>query len=237
MKIAAFIFARGGSKGLPGKNIKIFAGKPLIAWAIQHALGVKGVTQVYVSTDCQDIAEIAKQYGAQVPFMRPKELSTDHSPEWDSWRHALNYFIGMKGYAPDVFLSIPVTSPLRYISDIEKCLLTFVENNSDAVIAVTEPHRNPYFNMVKIEPKGTCVPVLDTKKNITRRQDADQVFDMTTVAYALKPSFILNSSHLFDGVVHCVEVPAERSIDIDTLLDFDIAEFIYIRRAYKLDNI
>jgi N-acylneuraminate cytidylyltransferase len=92
MKVAAFIFARGGSKGLPGKNIREFGGKPLIAWSIEQALEAQEIDQVFVSTDSLEIAEIALRYGAQVPFLRPAELASDHSPEWLAWQHGLKYF-------------------------------------------------------------------------------------------------------------------------------------------------
>ena len=91
MNIIAFVFARGGSKGLPGKNIKILNGKPLIAWSIEHAKKVNRIGKVIVSTDSDEIARIAKEYGAEVPFMRPLELATDESPEWLSWQHGLKY--------------------------------------------------------------------------------------------------------------------------------------------------
>ena len=91
MKAVAFIFARGGSKGLPGKNVRLLDGKPLIAWSIEHARAVKRIERVIVSTDSQEIANVARQFGAEVPFIRPKEFALDDSPEWIAWQHALNY--------------------------------------------------------------------------------------------------------------------------------------------------
>ena len=102
MKAVAVIFARGGSKGLPGKNIRPLAGKPLIAWAIEHALAVKRIDRVIVSTDSEEIAAVAREYGAEVPFLRPAELARDDSPEWLAWRHALNYFLNVDGVLPEV---------------------------------------------------------------------------------------------------------------------------------------
>jgi CMP-N-acetylneuraminic acid synthetase len=233
MKIATFIFARGGSKGIPKKNIKIFCGKPLIAWSIEQALGVRGVDEVFVSTDSQEIASVAKYYGAKVPFIRPVELSGDQSPEWAAWQHALNFFKIEKGFMPDAFLSIPTTSPLRAISDIENCLLKFEECNPDAVITITNSHRNPFFNMVKIDDNGACLPVSRADSSITRRQDATVVFDMTTVAYVVKPRFICESEHLFNGNVQAVHIPPDRALDIDTLFDFEIAEFLFKKKKLK----
>lgn len=237
MKIAAFIFARGGSKGLPGKNIKSFCGKPLIAWSIEQALTVEGVEQVFVSTDSLEIAAVAKEFGAQIPFIRPADLAGDTSPEWNAWRHALNYYEEFTGALPEIFLSVPATSPLRISSDIGRALDEFKKGDVDAVITVTEAHRSPFFNMIKVDDDAYCQPVIRLGKTLDRRQDALPVYDMTTVAYALRPEFIRTSDSLFEGRVRAVHVPVERSIDIDTLFDFEIAEFLYNKRANNNVNI
>ena len=124
MNIIAFIFARGGSKGVPRKNIRNFNGKPLIAWSIEQALAVQRVSKVVVSTDSLEIAEIAKKYGADVPFIRPTELSGDDSSEWLAWQHAIKFYKSI-GESVDVFLSLPATSPGRSIVDINSCLDKF----------------------------------------------------------------------------------------------------------------
>jgi CMP-N-acetylneuraminic acid synthetase len=224
MRRVFFIFARGGSKGLPGKNIRILAGKPLIAWSIEHALAVSRVDRVIVSTDSLEIAAVAKRYGADVPFLRPAELSKDDSPEWLAWRHALNYIRETEGQLPDAMISVPATAPLRSPMDIEKCLDKFDEGNSDIVITVTDAHRNPYFNMVKRKIDGSVELVNSPQSKIERRQDTPLVYDMTTVCYVVRPEFVMTSNGIFDGRVNAVHIPIERSIDIDTLLDFRIAE-------------
>jgi CMP-N-acetylneuraminic acid synthetase len=224
MRRVVFIFARGGSKGLPGKNIRMLAGKPLIAWSIEHALAVSRVDRVIVSTDSLEIAEVAKRYGADAPFLRPAELSEDDSPEWLAWRHALNYIRETEGVLPDAMLSVPATAPLRSPMDIEKCLDKFDEGNADVVITVTDAHRNPYFNMVKRRMDGSVELVNSPQSKIERRQDAPLVYDMTTVCYVARPEFVMTSDGIFDGRVDAVHIPIERSIDIDTLLDFRIAE-------------
>ena len=122
MSVVAFIFARGGSKGLPGKNIRLFNGKPLIAWSIEQALSVKKIDKVYVSTDSKEIAKIATSYGAEVPFLRPAEFSLDNSSEWSAWRHALNFMNEKFGNLPNLMVSIPSTAPLRLAIDIENCI-------------------------------------------------------------------------------------------------------------------
>jgi CMP-N-acetylneuraminic acid synthetase len=224
MKIIAFIFARGGSKGLPGKNIRLLAGKPLIAWSIEHALAVSRIDRVIVSTDSLEIAKVARQYGAEVPFIRPAELSGDDCPEWLAWRHALNYFREAEGVFPGVMVSVPTTAPLRLPIDIENCLNEYEQGNADVVISVTEAHRSPYFNMVKNKANGNVELVIPTKLHIERRQNAPPVYDMTTVCYVACPEFVMAHSAIFDGRVRAVHVPIERSVDIDTLFDFKLAE-------------
>ncbi len=225
----AFIFARGGSKGLPGKNIRMFAGKPLIAWAIEHAHEANGIRRVIVSTDSEEIAAVASQYGAEVPFMRPSHLAEDDSLEWLSWRHALEFIRNDEGSLPDAMVSVPVTAPLRQPVDIERCLELFSKGGSDVVITVTDAHRNPYFNMVTMQSNGSVGLVIPRKRGVSRRQEAPEVFDMTTVAYVADPEFVMTHESAFAGRVKAVHVPIERSIDIDVLLDFEMAEFLFTR--------
>lgn len=228
--LTAFIFARGGSKGLPGKNIKLLAGKPLIGWAILAALGVPEIARVVVSTDDKDIAEVARDCGAEVPFLRPAALASDTASEWDAWRHALETLRNTEGTLPDPFISVPATSPLRLPEDIAACLARYHEGGADLVLAVTEAHRNPWFNMVTMRDDGTVVPVNNPDGTVTRRQDAPEVHDVTTVAYVADPRFVLAHRGVFSGQVKAVQVPIERAIDIDTPYDFAIAEFLMNKR-------
>ena len=234
MSIVAFIFARGGSKGLPDKNIKILNGKPLLALSIEHAKLVKRVDRVIVSTDSEEIAKIAREYGAEVPFIRPKELATDDSPEWLSWQHGLKYLERTEGCLPDLMLSIPTTAPLRDVEDIDKVIDEYEKNDTDVVIVVTESHRNPFFNMVREGIDGYINLFGSGDKAISRRQDCPKTYDITTIAYAARPSFVLNKKSIFEGRVRQVIVPKERSIDIDTLLDFEIAEYMIKKNESKI---
>jgi len=227
MKAVAFIFARGGSKGLPGKNIRPLAGKPLIAWSIEHARSVERIERIIVSTDSQEIANVARKYGAEVPFIRPENLSSDTSSEWLAWRHALNYIFETEGSMPDVMISVPATAPLRIPLDIENCLDEFEKGDLDVVITVTDAQRNPYFNMVKENNDGTVSLVMQPQSKVTRRQDAPILYDIATVAYVASPDFVMTHQSIFEGRVRSVHVPIERAIDIDTLIDFKIAEILY----------
>ena len=229
-RVIAFIFARGGSKGLPGKNLRPLAGKPLIAHAIEHALAVPRIERVIVSTDSTDIAQVARDFGAEVPFMRPAELATDDSPEWLSWRHAVDFVRQEEGCLPSVMVSVPTTAPLRRPQDIEHCLNLFFGGGADVVVTVSAAHRSPYFNMVQNRSDGTVELVIPSLRGISRRQDVPVVFDITTVAYIADPEFVLRKDSIFQGRVKAFEIPSERAMDIDTLLDFDIAEFLLSRQ-------
>lgn len=224
MKVVALICARGGSKGLPGKNIRPLAGKPLIAWAINQARAVNRISRVIVSTDSEEIAAVARQAGAEVPFLRPADLAQDKSPEWLVWRHALNYLKDTEGSYPDALIVVPATAPLRAVEDLERCLDEFEKGEADMVITVTESNRSPYFNMVKALPDGGVGLVIPPEGSITRRQDAPVVYDMTTVAYVARPEFVMARNGTFEGRVRAVHIPVERALDIDTPLDFKIAE-------------
>lgn len=219
----AFIFARGGSKGLPGKNIKLLKGKPLIAYSIDTAKNCPSINRVIVSTDDAEIAEVARRYGAEVPFIRPAALAGDKSSEWDAWRHAVSWIRESDDF--ETFVSLPATAPLRSVEDVERCI-SLLEAGTDMVVTVTPASRSPYFNMVTIDESGFSELVIKPECGITRRQDAPVVYDMTTVAYVTRPSHILEASGVFTGTVKSVVVPAERAVDIDTTLDFKLAELI-----------
>jgi len=222
-RIFAFVFARGGSKGLPGKNLLPLGGVPLIGHSINTAKALSQVSKVFVSTDDAEIRRVAEQYGAEV-INRPKELAGDTSPEWEAWRHAIRY-LEEAGERFDTFLSLPATSPLRSTSDVESAIAALNEK-TDAVITVTSASRSPFFNMVSRERDGST-KILSSSKGYTRRQDAPEAFDVTTVAYVLKKAFIAERSGLFDGKVRSVVVPKERAVDIDDILDFKFAELLY----------
>ena len=223
MKYIVLICARGGSKGLPGKNIMPLNGIPLIGWSINIAKKINRASRIIVSTDSEEIAKIAMEYGAEVPFMRPAELALDDSPEWSVWRHAITYLENQQAEEIENLVVLPATAPLRSIEDVNVCIDEFEKGEVDSIITVSEASRNPYFNMIINDSKGYSSIVIN-HNGITRRQDAPKVFDMTTVAYVVKTKFIKTSKNFFDGKVRSVCIPEERAIDIDTILDFKVAE-------------
>lgn len=224
MRIFAFIFARGGSKGLPGKNIKKLNGKPLLQYSIDTAKEIKEIEKIFVSTDDEGIAKVAEDNGTIV-IHRPKELAGDATPEWQAWRHAIEWCTAHYDEF-DTFVSLPATSPLRSSEDVRSAINTLSRTKADICIGVTPANRSPYFNMVKINQDGFCGLVNELDSEITRRQDAPEIFDITTVVYASTPQFIVNNYGLFSGKVVSVVVPKQRAIDIDDIYDFKLAEAI-----------
>ena len=223
MKTYAFIFARGGSKGVPGKNIKEICGKPLIAYSIEIAKEIECIEKIYVSTEDDNIANVAKKYGADI-IPRPHNLAQDDSPEWLAWQHAVKW-LEEKGESFDIFVSLPATSPLRNKKDITQCLAS-LDEKTDVVVGITEAIRSPFFNMVKKDANGFIDVLINNENLYTRRQDTPAIFDMTTVAYVSRPEYIKKATGIFDGKVKGVEIPAERALDIDTELDLKFVEFM-----------
>jgi CMP-N-acetylneuraminic acid synthetase len=229
--ITSLICARSGSKGLPGKNIKNLCGKPLIVYSIDIAKSSKYINTIVVSTDSSEIADIALINGASIPYLRPKEIAKDDTPEWLVWQDVLKY-LDSQNQLPHVLVILPPTAPLRSLEDVDGAILKYLNNDCDGIICTTDAHRNPYFNMIMLDENGFCKLPLNNKTQIFRRQDTPKIFDLTTVCYVMSPKFILEKSHLFDGDLMMQHVPIERSVDIDTQLDFDIAEFLINRREY-----
>ena len=225
MKTYAFIFARGGSKGLPGKNIKKLCGKPLLVHSIDMAKSVDAISEIFVSTEDEDIKKVALDHGAKV-ILRPDELTTDTSPEIDSWKHAINY-LANSGDSFDRFVSLPTTAPLRSKEDVESAI-DLLSNSSDIVVTVSESSRNPFFNLMKFNDEG-YLETFSKENPVQRRQDAPKCYDLTTVVYVSRPEYVLNTSNLLDGKVSAVNIPSERGIDIDNEVDFYIAEALMKR--------
>lgn len=222
-KVYAFVFARGGSKGLPRKNALKLGGIPLIGHSIMQAKMVSAISKVYVSTDDSELSQIAKDFGAEV-IERPSELASDASAELDAWRHAVQH-LNARGEEFDVFVSLPATSPLRSVRDIERCIEA-LDSSTDTVVTTTPASRNPYFNMLVKTSEGRC-ELVNKSEGFVRRQDAPEVYDMTTVAYVLRPSHILRANSVLDGHLKSVEIPKERAVDIDDEWDFKFAQLIY----------
>ena len=159
-------------------------------------------------------------------------MASDISPEWLSWQHAISWVEDRYGEF-DTFVSLPTTSPLRRVEDINKAIAMKDEGKADTIIGITESKNNPYFNMVKFDSDDnlTIISSLDTK--ITRRQDQPKVFNITTVVYATSPLFIKNNNGIFDGKVNGIIIPKENAVDIDDIYDFKYAESILENNHYE----
>lgn len=227
MKTFAFVFARGGSKGVPGKNIRQLVDKPLLGHALTIASQSPEIERSFVSTDAPEIASVAESFGATV-ITRPAHLAQDSSPEWLAWRHAIEWVREMAGDF-DRFISLPATAPLRLVKDVIQCLAA-LDEQTDAVVTMTPAQRSPWFNMVKANADGHLSILADGSGKIARRQDAPRAYDLTTLAYVMRPDFIMNQDNLWQGRVRGVLIPQERAIDIDTEFDFRIAEFLMQER-------
>ncbi len=226
-KCFAFIFARGGSKGIPKKNIRCLNGVPLIGHAIAVARKSIYIDQVIVSTDDAEIADTARQWGAAVPFMRPPALASDISPEILSWKHAVKEIVGGGGYGDfEYFVSLPATAPFRNVADVDGALECLLLEKPDLVVGICESERNPYFNMVEKDDDENLQLVCRTGKVVSRRQDAPKVYDITTVIYATTKHYVMEVDNIFAGQVRGFEIPRERALDIDTEYDFSLAEFL-----------
>jgi len=227
-KIVCLIPARGGSKGIPRKNVKLLAGKPLIAYTIEQALQSQYIDRTIVSTDDLEIADISRQYGAEVPFLRPADLAGDQVATMDVLLHAVQWLEEKEKYDFDILVLLHATTPLRSVDDVNSCIKMLVETKADNVFSVAEAHRNPYFNMVEAGDDG--IATLSKKGGYVTRQSAPKVYDMNASIYVWWKDVLKNEKKIFLKKSHIFVMPKERSIDIDDDLDFTIAEFLCLKR-------
>lgn len=231
MSILCTICARGGSKGVPHKNIRILLDKPLIAYTIEQAKQCRYIDRIAVSTDSAEIAGIARQYGAEIPYLRPGHLATDNAPKLPVLQHIVRHYIDCLGFMPDYVIDLDPTSPLRTVEDIEKCINVIRNDREyDSVITGYRSNKNPYFNMVEINKDGFAYLSKSLEGNITRRQDAPAVYAMNASVYAWKTSVLLEQQAIISGRLKFVEMPEERSVDIDSETDFKLVELLMKER-------
>jgi CMP-N,N'-diacetyllegionaminic acid synthase len=234
MNILCTVCARGGSKGVPGKNIKLLNGKPLIAYTIEVAQKWGKADKIIVSTDSEKIADIAKNYDVEVPFLRPVELAGDSSGKIGAIKHAITFLEG-KGEYYDIIVDLDVTAPLRTIDDLDNALKLFLDNDVNNVYSVCEARRNPYFNMVELSENGRVKLCKNIDKTILSRQTAPKIYDMNASIYVYKRDFIMNTDICHSDNTIAYVMPPERSIDIDNQLDFEFIEFLLEKGVVKID--
>lgn len=219
LKTLALIPARGGSKGIPRKNIKLLAGKPLIAWTIEAALRSRRLDDVVVSTEDEEIAEVARTWGARVPFLRPGEMARDDTPGLDPVMHAIEQL-------PDygAVLLLQPTSPLRTTEDIDGCIDRALGLEAASVVSVSEPEKHPYW-MFRVGVDQRLQPLVDVPL-VARRQDLPSVYALNGALYYARIDWLRLHRTLVSTETVAYVMPPERSVDVDTLLDWQLVEIL-----------
>lgn len=219
----AIIPARGGSKGLPGKNIKPLNGKPLIAYTIECALKSKRISHVVVSTDSNEIAEIALKYGAEVPFLRPDYLATDEAKAIDNYIYTIHRLSETYNEDIDSIIVLQPTSPLRLTEDIDRAIMMFQEKQADSVISYTQ-EAHPIFWHKYIDEEGRLINIFDDD-TLANRQALHKTYYPNGAIYVFKKSIIERGVYYTENTFAYI-MPRNRSIDIDYIEDFQYAEFL-----------
>lgn len=232
MKRLCSICARGGSKGVVNKNIRIVAGKPLIAHSIEQALLSGLFDAVSVSSDSDEILDTAQKYGAQILIKRPDSLATDVAAKLPVIQHCFLESEKQLNYQLDLLVDLDCTSPLRDVSDIQNSVKLY-ENNLDAKNLITgmPSRRSPYFNLVQLNSTGYVELAGQSDKPILRRQDAPNCYDMNASIYIWRRDELLNSQKIIQDKTIIYEMPEERSIDIDSPFDFEIVSYLMEKKV------
>ncbi|HEX5328686.1 acylneuraminate cytidylyltransferase family protein [Sulfuricurvum sp.] len=225
-KILCTICARGGSKGVKNKNIKLLGGKPLIAYTIEQAKQSGLFEHIVISTDSDAIAQSAQEYGAEVFFKRSEEMASDTAGKLDVIRDAFKRSEEYYGCTFDTLIDLDATAPLRSVQDIVDSYGQFLRDDNDNLITAMPSRRSPYFNLVEVDASGKVALSKKLSEGVVRRQDAPKSYDMNASIYIWKRDIILNENSLFLEKTGLYVMPEERSIDIDTELDFEFVEFL-----------
>lgn len=235
-EVLGLITARGGSKGVPRKNVKLLIGKPLIAWTIETALQSCGLSRVMVSTDDEEIAQVARAWGAEVPFIRPPALARDDSSHISVVTHAVAWLEEHQYSAPDYIMLLQPTSPLRTVEDIETALRIMRERTAVAVVSVCAMDRHPYL-CKRLLVDGTLTDFVSIPSDLTylRHQDLPPAYALNGAIYLNhRESLLRDKTFVPPGTVAYL-MPAERSLDIDSPWDLYLAELI-LRDTYASET-
>lgn len=228
----AIIPARSGSKGLPGKNIKLLNGLPMIGYTIREAMKSEMISDIIVSTDNREIADTSEKLGAKVPFLRPEELAGDLSKAIDVYIYTIDRLNNEMGYQIENFTVLQPTSPLRKTKDIDSALKKFHELEADSIISVTEATHPPVWAK-KITPDGILTDYFPEYASNKNRQEIDTAYMPNGAIFIFDfEKLKLGYKYYFDKTYPYI-MPAERSVDIDTQLDFDFAEFLIKKESFS----
>ncbi len=226
--VLAVVPARGGSKGIPGKNLRMLGGKPLLAHAIECGLASPDIDHLVVSTESDDIIAVAREHGADTPFIRPAELASDSAPMLPVLQHTISECERHYRKQVELLILLDPTGPLRTPADIAACIKLVRQSGCDAVISGNRAHRSPYFNMVS--PGGDFVKLTMTPpENVGRRQDSPAVYDLNTVVWVYTRHALMQEKARIPKKSRLYLVPTERALDIDSEFDFELLEFVYSR--------
>lgn len=225
------VCARGGSKGVPGKNLRPLLGKPLIAHTLQQARQSGLFDAIAVSSDSQQILDVARQHGADILVRRPEEMATDNAPKVPAIRHCLESAERERGRSFPVFVDLDATSPLRLPEDIAGAVRLLETSGASSVITGAPARRSPYFNLVELDQKGVPHVCKQPSTPLVRRQDAPRCFDMNASIYVWRRDAFLAAPAVFYDDTRLYEMPEERSIDIDSELDWEIVQLLMAKRA------
>lgn len=223
--LLALVTARGGSKGVPRKNVKLLHGRPLIAWTIDAARATKAVPRVVVSTDDEEIARIAVECGAEVPFMRPEEHAGDGSSHIGVLVHAIEWFEANEGYRPEYILTMQPTSPLRTADDIEAACTIAETNDADAVVGVEETHIHPFL-VRRIGSDGKLEEFVPTDAGYLRRQDLPPAYAVNGAIFLNRRESLLRDMTFEPKGTYPYVMPPDRSLQIDTPWDWLLIEHV-----------
>ncbi|MEW6055178.1 MAG: acylneuraminate cytidylyltransferase family protein [Bdellovibrionota bacterium] len=223
-KVLAVICARGGSKGIPRKNIRALGGKPLIVWSIEEAKKSRFIDRLVLSSDDQEIIQVAEKFGCEAPFVRPAELAGDEVSGVDPVLHALKE---LPGY--DYVVLLQPTSPFRTAQDIDGCIELCLEKSSPSCVSIAEAEQSPYWMFSLNE--GLCLsPLFDLKSMPTRRQEAKTVYSLNGAVYVAKTDWLLKTRGFLTAETSGYLMPKERSLDLDDELDWDVAQALLARK-------
>lgn len=221
LSVLGVITARGGSKGLPGKNILPLAGQPLIAWTIGAAKESAHIDRLILSSDSREIIDAAAKWGCDAPFIRPDELAQDDTPSSDVLQHALDNL----DEEYDLLVVLQPTSPLRNAQDIDGCIKRCVETRATSCVSISETKKSPYLAM-ELDENQTLRPILPKELLKTRRQDLPATYTLNGAVYTCRVNAFRESASLINDDTVGFIMPASRSIDIDDKLDLEIAELL-----------
>ena len=223
--VLGLITARGGSKGIPRKNLQPLAGKPLIAWTIEAAKGSAEIERIVVSTDDHEIAEISRSWGAEVPFMRPPELAQDKSSHISAVLHTLEWMESNEGSQPDYVLLLQPTSPLRTTEDINSAVGLAKQKHANSVVSVVQANYHP-DQFQQIDPDGTLTEFFDGVPKSYHRQDLEKLYHINGAIFLNSAKVITTDRTLYPKGAIPFIMPAERSLQIDEFWELRLAELI-----------